>query len=489
MGLVSRVLHSISQRFYYAAAQIDRLSGGPPSANYRRESPNRPVLSDWRTIVARIRQLKRDNPIIRGSLRNLRNAVLENGIKIEPHVVYTRSQKLAPAHTREMERLWSQWILGDCDFAGWESHRKTFVMIQQQVFDSLICDGEVFVIRRNRRARSGAVQLQLEVRERDLLGDFGFATATDRQEGVVYDAQNRIIAYRFRRSLNLASYEVEEVPARDVLHIMMPDRPGMDTGDLALACIVNQTQDLGEYLDNELDIKALLSRVAGFVTKPSGGMFGEQTVEQNGQRISLADVDRATIWEIPDGDFKEVGINRPGAQFEQFVKAAQRFIAVGMGLPYSMISADFSSSTFMNSRIEMRQCQPYLQSLRHLVVSQLTEGVYRWFAEAAVMAPEWRLPMAGIEDIAGHKTRVPGYRYIDVLKEIQADVLSIRNGLQSPQQVAGEHGYDYFEMIDQIAEAKQYADAAGVSLDCFVEPEAPEIDAEPDEEEVPANVG
>jgi lambda family phage portal protein len=475
-----RVVANLGLRMYYAAAQLDRLSGHLPGPSMD-QNPNRPIYQDAATIIARVRALKRDNPVIKNSLRSLVNNVLPTAILTEPDQRFRgrvasdrgpagRRDNLATSFVRAMELDWERWTRGDCDFDGWPSNRKTWPQIQKQVARCVFSDGEAFLVFRNRSAGGDALSLQLEVIERDRLGSaLHIGTGFDRRPGVIYDERNRITAYEFRRSLRADDLETETIDARDVIHVMMPDRPQMDTGDLALAVVLMSSSDLGEYIGNELEIKSLMSRIAGVFRGSLDGAPLLNKRGKNGAPFRLWNVDRGTVLHLPEGDFSEINSNRPGAQFEQFVKTCLHFIAVGVGLPYEVISGNFKDVSYSSGRMAWQQCQPMLIDYRQLLVEQMVDPVWRRFVQTAVL--QRRLSVAGVLDIYQAKHRVPGYRYIDPEKESRAEERQIVNGTRSPQEICADHGRDLYEVMEQIAEAKSYAEDLGLTFS-WMEPGA-----------------
>ena len=58
----------------------------------------------------------------------------------------------------------------------------------------------------------------------------------------------------------------------------------------------------------------------------------------------------------------------------------------------------------------------------------------------------------------------PSLGWIDPKKEAEANSINLQNGGKSFQQYCAEQGVDWRERIDEMAEAKEYADEKGVTL-------------------------
>jgi capsid protein len=63
-----------------------------------------------------------------------------------------------------------------------------------------------------------------------------------------------------------------------------------------------------------------------------------------------------------------------------------------------------------------------------------------------------------------HKWTHRGWTWVDPLKDTQAGVLGVQNGLVSRTMLLAEQGLDFEDVLEQLAEEKRMADEAGISL-------------------------
>ena len=78
---------------------------------------------------------------------------------------------------------------------------------------------------------------------------------------------------------------------------------------------------------------------------------------------------------------------------------------------------------------------------------------------------ELRLPGSmEVRDIRWEWRPITAFPWTDPLKETKADVEQVRACFNSPQQVCTRYGRDFYEIVDQIAEAKAYMVKKGVEL-------------------------
>ena len=57
-----------------------------------------------------------------------------------------------------------------------------------------------------------------------------------------------------------------------------------------------------------------------------------------------------------------------------------------------------------------------------------------------------------------------GTPWLDKLKEVSGDALSVYNGFESRQDVCKRHNKDYFDVVDKLQEEQEYAESRGVFL-------------------------
>jgi len=499
--ILKRIARTVAtaKRAWYQAAEVGRLHAPPRYA----PNPNQPVLQDAPIVIARVRSQIRNNPVVAGALRNMVNMVLPSPIRVEPDIRPLGSEpgRSATLQSNQVERLYHAWSAGPCDFSGWASHRMTLHAMLKMAFRSMLSDGEVFIVFRNRLAAPGLPSLQIELIERDRLGLYSATQAgasvligIDAQRpGIVYDKANRPIAYEFARSSSPSGMgDMETIPAEDVIHLMMPDRPGMDVGALALAAVLIPAGNINECISSELEIKALMSRVAGIyqgdmsaLSQNMMGMGGDP-----GSPYRQVDIQSATIWELPEGEFKQIDYNRPGAGFDDFVSTCLRFMAVGLGIPYSVLSGDYRGASWSSERAEWQKAIPNIKDWLDLLAYGAAVPIYQRFVRAATLEGMITItPAIGADSMLAHRVHLPGMQYIDPLKEIQAERLAIDSGFLSPQDVCAIHGKDYYATVDAIAEANAYAKSKGVVLNfgpqgpgkiaSAVDPEPPEETEEP----------
>jgi lambda family phage portal protein len=284
--------------------------------------------------------------------------------------------------------------------------------------------------------------------------------------GIELNAQGRRIAYHLHKNypgdLSFSGDETVRIPAKEILHIYKPIRPGQIRGEPWLARVLLKLHELDQYDDAELVRKKTAAMFAGFVTRldPESSMLGEGAPNEAGQ--AFAGLEPGTMQFLEPGE--DVRFSQPGdvgGTYEAFMRQQLRSIAVGMGITYEQLTGDLSGVNYSSIRaglVEFRRRIAMIQ--HHLMVFQLCRPVWnRWF-QLAVLNNQ--LPLNADPKV---KWIPQGFDWVDPLKDIKAQVMSIQNGLKSRAEIVSELGYDVEDIDQEIAADNRRAKDLGLNFE------------------------
>ncbi|NDV20010.1 phage portal protein [Pseudodesulfovibrio sp. JC047] len=157
--------------------------------------------------------------------------------------------------------------------------------------------------------------------------------------------------------------------------------------------------------------------------------------------------------------------NHPGNNFEAFARLILRAMAAATGMPYEVLSKDFSQTNYSSARAAL------LEAWRVYLIYRAWAGVHfcqvNWamVQEEAWLRGMWEMP-SGAPDFydarhayLGTRWIGPARGYIDPVKEIVASIKGLENNIITHADVVAEQGGDGQEVAEiRAAEIKRDRD-------------------------------
>jgi lambda family phage portal protein len=426
----------------------------------------------------RARQLVRDNDYARAAIRAIKNNVVGCGIKLQMQVPMQRGRgRLDQATNDRIESGWARWCRKEtCNTAG----RLSFQEIERLAIGAMAEAGEVFIRMVPQAFGGGRVPLALEVIEADLLDHTADGAGGIRGQreggrwrlGVHVDEWDRPVEYAFltrHPGDNHGGIKRRHVlvPAAQVLHLMIPERPGQTRGVSWFASAIKQLHQLAGYAEAAVVRARAASSLMGFITT-DGELAGDTLGEEvDGEYVTQ--FEPGVIKTLFPGQNIEVpSLNAPDGQFEPFVRAMLRSMAAGLSVSYESISKDFSQTNYSSSRLSLLEEREQWRALQQYLIRELHQPVFRAWLRAAVGVAELSLPGYDVnperfEDAARFVAR--GWDFVDPQKEIAAYREAVRNGFMTQSEVVMSRGGDYQELLNSRADELAQIDDLGLVFD------------------------
>ncbi|RWX68914.1 phage portal protein, partial [Mesorhizobium sp. M4B.F.Ca.ET.089.01.1.1] len=158
-------------------------------------------------------------------------------------------------------------------------------------------------------------------------------------------------------------------------------------------------------------------------------------------------------------------IQNPGAnspQGDKFEQSLLRYIAAALNVSYEQLSRDFTQTNYSSARAALGETFKTMMSLKRIVADKVANFVYRLWLEEAINYNELEcfkrrdVPRfyegLNAEAFSACEWIGAGQGQIDPLKETQAAVLKIKNGLSTKEtEIAKMSGGDWRKIARQIA--------------------------------------
>jgi lambda family phage portal protein len=447
------------------------------------------ILSDMGTLVARSRDLDRNNGVVAGAFQTINDNVVGAGLRLSAWPDYRalgRDPQWAESWGRSVESLWRTWADSPtCDAAA----KLTFTGLTQLVFRSVLQNGEALALPLwMDRPELGQFKTCLQLVDADRLSNPGNMTPTlCLRGGVEMDVYGRPTAYHIRKistwpamffpAIGGIAGEWECIPAatdwgrKRVLHIYQSDRVDQTRGKPLLSPVIEQFRMLDTYQRAELQSAIANALVAGIIETPLdpatlaemvGGDANAYLAAKNEYRLQL---EGGTFIPLYPGDkMTPFAPARPAPQFSAFSEFVLRQIGVTMGLPYEQVMKDYSKTNYSSARAALLESWRYFTTRRNWITTYWAQPVYElWFEEAVnaglIDAPDFYEKRAFYTRA---KWIGPGRGWIDPVKEAEAAQIRRATGISTLEAECAEQGLDYNDVIDQQQIEKQRLMEAGL---------------------------
>lgn len=433
---------------------------------------NQALYRSLRTLRARSRDLARNNDYARQFLRMVRtNVAGPTGFNLQVHARYTDGRLDARDSERCETAFWRWSKRENADFSG----RLSWVEMQQLYIESIARDGEV-LIRRVRGNKAGAFGYQLQLLDAALLDETYNADLPGGRKirmGIELDTDNRPVAYHLiqgdiadpqRQFIYGKNYQ--RVPASEIWHDFICESIGQLRGIPWMASTLIRQKRLGSYEDAAVaaaeegakkmawiktstgDLAALADRVAGDGQPDNPAPTSGTLYTESGDGVHYAALPQ-------DAELQNWDPKYPEQSFGDFVKAQLRGIASGLGVAYHVIGNDLEGVNFSSARAGILEEREVWKSLQSWMIDRLCSRAYSEWLPFAIVSGQLQLPMDKLAKFDSAVWQGRRWSWVDPLKDVNANVIAIENGLTSRSRVIRDMGGDPEEVWAELAREKE----------------------------------
>lgn len=465
-------------------------------------SPQKDIDENLRTLSSRSRVLYQTAPIATSAVKSIKTNVVGGGLKLKPRIDYEflgMTKEKADKWERNVERefnLWAESTL--CDAL----NINNFYEMQGLILQGQILNGDGFCLRKYEKPTMFMPYgLRLQLIESDRIctpssagvGSIGIWGIADNQNriynGVEIDDNGKAVAYhvcnQYPYSQNLFNKQPmawQRVPIygeksgmKQIIHLFDAERPEQYRGVPLLSPVIESLKQITRYTEAELMAAVISGMFTVFIKSESPKNelnFGEIIPSEVGD-VS----EDENEYEMGVGAINVLGENesieiadpkRPIAGFDNFVNALAKQIGAAIEIPFELLMKEFNSS-YSASRAALLEAWKMFRTRRETLVRGFCQPVYEMFLIEAVA--NGRVKAKGFfEDPVKMKAwcsaswngAVQGL--IDPIKETQASILRINNGLSTrEEETIALNGGDFNANIIKLeAENKKFAESQKV---------------------------
>ena len=412
------------------------------------DSADSNILNGGNKVLARARDLCRNNPNIRQGQRSFALNVVGDGTRYQCQVRKSRGGKLDKKYNDAIELVWKKWCRYDsCSANG----RDCFSDIETIVAKSLYESGEIFIRLIKKPFGRSSIPLALELLEPEQL-DSEYKGATKNKNntwrmGIERTEFSRPVRYAFFKKhpgetpFPIAVGEKRHmfISADEILHLFVTDRPSQSRGVSMLAPVLEAMHQLDGYQSASLIKMRASSALMAFVqTDSEDGLVGDGEMYEN-ERVSSMEPGKFVY--LNSGESIHVpDLDAPSGEFEAFNKIILRSLAAGTGLSYASISKDYSESNYSSSRLSLLEDRDHYKRIQKYLEERFLQPLFDLWLELAVLSGNLDLPNYELDPDKYRKIKFlhRGYSHVDPQKEIAASVAAVKAGFKTQAQVISE---------------------------------------------------
>lgn len=429
----------------------------------------------YEKLVARSCEQCMNNPYARRFLILLKNKVIgPDGIKLNAQsrdVVFEKGktvEKLDTAANQAIERAWNAWG-ENADVTGklnWKS-------VQDLVLTTVAREGECFVrIIKGQYAEPYGFGVQLiDARRLDLhKKELNAGGGNFIRFGIEFTPWGKPLNYYFTNG-DQHYYQTSSkhivIPADEIIHIGLPEYIDQKRYLPWSSTVLMRMNMLGGYEDAVVEhARAAACQMGFFQNKDLDSIDLEDKEEIN------IEAEPASFVELPPGyELQKFDPNYPNGEFDPFSKAILRGIASGLGLSYSKLSNDLTSTNYsalregaLDERDEWMTVQQWLYGILNKPVFQEWLKYSLLFGKITMPSGK-KLPVEKIEKFRAHTWQPRRWAWVDPVKDINAATSSVDAGFRSRSDVIREQGRDPDDVWTEIQQENEVLQQKGIQLE------------------------
>lgn len=242
----------------------------------------------------------------------------------------------------------------------------------------------------------------------------------------------------------------------------MPNRAEQTRGVSHIATAMANVKQLDGYLEAEIIAARLGASKMGFFTSPDGNSFVGDDTEDTFNPVM--NVEPGTFHQLSSGqEFQTFDPNHPTSAFESFTTTVLRSIASGLNISYHALSNDLTSVNYSSIRQGALEDRSNFQIWQEFIVQHFIDVVFKRWLEMAITTKAINLPIGKFNKFANSINYIPrSFPWIDPLKEMQANVVGLQNGIVTYSDIVSSYGKDVEETFEQHQKEQELAAQYGI---------------------------
>jgi lambda family phage portal protein len=463
---------------YLSSAERSRTTADRATST---RSADQAFLSDIPVSSARARQVAANDPLGDSIVSGYRRHVVGTGIRLRASARDSEGGRLDDFN-RALDEEWNHWAGSArlCD----QERKKSLIEIQGLMTDEMVTVGAAFAILNYQPRADGELGLSVQLFEAEQLDNtrqWNGDTGNEIRGGVEVDAFNAPVAYWvWLKGTPMDAFRLqspsERVPAERVHCLMRQRRVRQTRAYSRMQSVLSRMWNLQYYEEYEIVAKRMEACI-GLCRDPndpaSGAGLGGMMPALPGTNAGKDSRQNPTMTMEPgmilDEKVTLLNPQRPGAQYEPFMRMSTNRIAAGSGLDGPTVSRDFSGNTYGGQRQGIAERDRETDPLQYLLMDLILREIWVTFVRLAILegrveAPEYFSDAKARRNYERFEWQPPAKPPIDEAKQAAADKINIDYRFDDRESIWQRNGEVWRDGLRRIAEQLDDADELQVPL-------------------------
>lgn len=189
--------------------------------------------------------------------------------------------------------------------------------------------------------------------------------------------------------------------------------------------------------------------------------------EAGAQGSPIYEASPGTFAQLPAGvEFTTFDPSHPTSAFADFEKSILRGIAGGLGVSYTSLANDLEGTSYSSIRQGALEERDFYRTLHKFMVEHFLDPLYRIWLDHVIEFGHTSITGPGKYEKFSREFlfRARGFQWVDPLKEINAAVVGLQNGILSHSDIAANYGRDAEDTFAAIEQDKKIAEQYGLRM-------------------------
>lgn len=331
-------------------------------------------------------------------------------------------------------------------------------------------DGEAFGLLTTNPALPTRVQLDVRLVEAEQVASSDLFAGIDERnavDGIRFDAYGNPVTYDVLErhpgaALSLGFGDPKRVPASQVLHLFVPERPGQRRGIPELTPALPLFAQLRRWT---LSVLAAAETASDFAAL----MFTEQPPDgetPNADPFERLEIERRSMMTLPAGwKMAQLKAEQPVSTYGEFKREILGEIARCLSVPFNVAAGNSSSYNYASGRLDFQVYFKQLRVDRTRIAAQMLDRIFAaWVREAVLIEGYLPQTLRNVATDWSHAWMWDGTEHVDPQKEANAQATRLASMTTSLAEELSRGGKDWEEHLEQVARERAKMAELGLPL-------------------------